>query len=58
MEVETKTNANQMTENKKSNKYSMKSKKFELIKKSNNDLNKSNISEVESMDLNKIREAM
>ena len=36
----------------------MKSKKYELVKKNQNDLNKSNVSEIDTMDLSKIKEAM
>lgn len=38
------------------NKYSMKSKKYELVKKTHNDT--STISESENMDIPKIKEAM
>ena len=49
---------NNNTQTVKTNKYAMKSKKYELVKKNQNDLNKSNVSEIDTLDLNKIKEAM
>lgn len=47
-------NTNDSTTHKK-NKYSMKSKKYELVKKNHND---TTVSETDNMDLAQIKEAM